>query len=398
MQHLFDYSLEERFEDMTDAIRHGNCEECKRSKIRRLEARVSAFIRDKRECDAKRNECTRVCDTSALENYPFGRKHRQDVRLEFVQTSADADKTQSSNADEAVDFDRIAHGRHFNVEAYVSKLGSDDLRLFKSQLSDISRKKKRRITSTTNADDFATSISDVDLSTLKAHKRCSRKPSVRADEVQPRQDKHRKIAKALSTSEVKAPVEKEALGNKAPDSAVQPPQPEPTPSVETPVTTKGSEPGATGILSDVTQASEPVPSTPLPPPPKDLRKAESTEIFGASTLEKLNFSMPVGNPLFAPKAVDAAQFSVPKAPPMFVFGVQSSQPLDSGAPFAAAPPPPVQTPHAPLAMPPPVPQFNIPGFSAVQLDQQASSVPNAFAATSFPKAKRGGMRYRGGRR
>ncbi|CDR94345.1 hypothetical protein, conserved [Babesia bigemina] len=398
MQHLFDYSLEQRFADITDAIRHGNCEECKRSKIRRLEARVSKFICAKRECDAKMNDGYGVCDSVALESYPFGRKHRQNVRLESMKNSEDVDKIQGSGATEAVGYDRISNKRQFDVATYVSKLGRDDLRLFKSQLSESSRKKKRRITPMASADEFATP--DVDLSTLRAHKRCSRKPSVRVDEVKPRTDKHRKSVKALNTSEVEAQVVKKTLhklDNKAADSAVKLPPSEPTTSVETSVTTKANESGATGIVFDVTQATAPVPNTPLPPPSptKDARKVDSTDIFGASTLEKLNFSMPVGNPLFAPKAIDASQFSVPKAPPMFVFGVQPSQMSDSSAPLAPAPQPPIQTAQAPLAMPPPVAQFNIPGFSAVQLDNQAASVPNAFAATSFPKAKRGGMRYRG---
>lgn len=249
--------------------------------------------------------------------------------------------------------------------------------------------KKQRISSDTQRSvyDYATRITDVDLATLKAHKECVTEPeadeqveSTHAGESQP--------AESSNANTVDVPKEGEQLEAPVPvivpAEAVSNPEEPIHEQVETSApAVVASEPVASPIADGASKEHS----------PSEPEKTDSRQIFGSSTLEKLSFSMPVGNPLFAPKAFDASQFSIPKAPPTFVFGAQPVQNVDTVAP------PQLQQPQAPLfaSMPPPGPQFNIPGFTNVQLGQPTMNGPNTFAANAFPRPKRGMSRLRGRR-
>ncbi|GIX63009.1 ubiquitin receptor RAD23b [Babesia caballi] len=410
MRPLFDYVLEERFFRIRDTICHHGCQECKDAQLQRLEARASHFNRSKRlhESDA----AVTFHDVDESEYYPFGRKHHHSLHTTSTQQSSAGERRERVAIIDIVASPQGSHKPTTVVNRLLSQRADDDLTSFKSQLSEHQHPKRRRITSRTSNRDYTTTIADVDLSTLKSHKSCLLQPKVndRADEPKSSEPVAAEASPVTSIGATEAEV---PVAVPAPDlQQVEPPAPsdkETSPSQETPEAVEADvgtekphnqpeeDPTPNVAATTPTDIVIPTPTpTPAPQDPPEPPKAKSGSIFGASIFESLNFSMPAGNPLFAPKAVDASHFSLPKSAPTFVFGGQSSQ-IGQPAP-QIAPPKPMLPPPAPVALPPPVPQFNIPGFSDAKLTQPDANTPNTFAINAFPKAKRGGIRYRGGRR
>ncbi|GFE54086.1 hypothetical protein BaOVIS_014900 [Babesia ovis] len=416
----FNFTLEERLSNIQEAIRHGDCLECKQAQVSRLEARAFHYNNRKRALEAQLDGTVVFHDAKEPEYYPFGswfhvinkqnatEKHHVGINRTFEPLSVGDDLGECATTTDA-EFNRLKAGAHLcKLHHTVSKRTHDEgntsseaqtdaLSAFQEKLRESTKGKRRRVvTDKLHMDAYTSSILDVDLSTLKAQKGCLLKPKAVVPLLDPVIESNPKIDTPSTLPLMESPEKnvsktetldiQETTEQAKADESTQEVQRE-APSfeketVESVVTKAPSE-------APVPIVQEPV-SVPSEPP-----KAESSDIFGASTLQKLNFSMPVGNPLFAPKAIDASQFSIDRAPPMFVFGAQpsgqASQPLQFHTP---APPPPVQVTIAP----PQVPQFNIPGFGDAQLAPQAATATNTFAATPFPKAKRGGLRSRGGRR
>ncbi|KAG6439953.1 uncharacterized protein BBOV_IV009055 [Babesia bovis T2Bo] len=395
---IFDYTLEERLCCLRDNIRHGECIECKEAQLCRLEARVSHYNYGKRKREVPANGKEIFFDVEEPEFYPFGKKHKytdngdsqsalEEKRLvgliDSDQSKAWESEHQSSSAS------KPESKRTISTEITTDTGQADALSKYKSRRHD-SKNKRQRIHSVKTSDDaYKTTILDVDLSTLNAQKSCLMEPKSTTQTVV-------QVAVAAKIKETPLSVSSSDEPSTVDESKEDP---KTDISLNECVTKDAMQQDAPIIEQNISESSgkaldEPFKADqPTTQASSDFNKPESKEIFGASTLQKLNFSMPVGNPLFAPKAIDASQFCVDNKPSTFVFGAQSTAP----------PTPPVQfTPTiSPMPNPinqPQVPQFNIPGFADAQLMPPVAPGTNTFAVNAFPRAKRGGLRYRGGRR
>ncbi|ORM39553.1 Ubiquitin receptor RAD23b [Babesia sp. Xinjiang] len=377
---------------------HSDCKECKEAQLSRLETRARLFSRGKRALETHGDDADGFYDAREPEYYPFGRKHHHTLRLDSEQTQTIGKLGECIIADDAecnwlkcfgnsLTDPRPATKRTISNDESPSQPKVDDLTAFQPQSLLSSRRKKRRVEpANTTVDGSSEGLLDVDLSTLKAHKSCLLKPKTVVPPPEP-------VVEEAPTS-----VEPAAAPVDEPPSKDEVPHVEVTGDTEVKQIVEVPQ-KTTDIKESVIEIN--APETPSEAPPRveqapvtvhtEPRPVETGNIFGASTLEKLNFSMPVGNPLFAPKAIDASQFSLDKAPPTFVFGAQPTTQVTR----AVHPPMPVAP--VPMAMPPPVAQFNIPGFADAQLAQPAMAATNTFAANAFPKARRGGLRPRSAR-
>ncbi|KAK1443549.1 hypothetical protein BgAZ_204250 [Babesia gibsoni] len=445
MQSAYDRVLEEKISNLTEYIRHEDCKVCKNARTKRLESRVTLFIRGKRRLQEDGCSTEAYYDAVEGEFYPFGMRHHHNIH-HAIRPKTLADTPQNVNKRSHQPSHTATSKAEDLIRKYREQLKDDEIGRMQEQLKKRKAKKRKVVPSATNQSFYEYTLNrfGADMATLRAHidlessdsdapiliesgvreKKGKQKPRTASAGPRTRSTKAVREEKQDDDSDddvqvVKVKLRVKVATEKDDTKAAAKPKVSETDESdeEDPEIPKVPElllPKATDLTLAVSKIPQPVEPGQPPatvagagvtpaaagnafqaPAQSEKKGDEKISIFEDSTLQKLNFSMPAGNPLFAPTAIDTAQFSLPKAPPVFVFGAQTPQaPAPAVQPLQ---PPPTQMLMPPPVMQQPVPQFNIPGFTGPQVAQPMSNAPNTFAANAFPKAKRGTPRYRGGR-